>query len=563
MMEQHICPHCQAINEPGTLYCTTCNELLDVADVNTGSLHGFQLLPPGHVLRARYTINSLLGQGGMGAVYKIQDEQFNGRMLALKELVPNQLSTQKLSHAVAQFQTEAQLLASLTHPHLPRIYDSFTEDERWYLVMDYIEGQTLEQYVSTMPAGRLSLDATLAIGIQLASVLNYLHTRPTPIVFRDLKPLNVMITPDNDVFLIDFGIARIFKPSQAQDTDTYATLGYAAPEQYSMHQTTPRTDIYSLGVLLHRMLSGYEPKQSIIPYALEPLQEYLPQIPPDLSQLVARMTALAPEERPASMAEVKTALEHITLSVHPVAAIPTLLTAPTSAPIQQPIVISPFPAQSTSLAYQETLETAPNAPLPPHTSFPDQSANTDTPSIHAAPGDTPPVPHHTPISKHAFPLSPKRSISRTTLLASIVLIAFLALGAWFAGSRITASYLTHHAQPSSVAHTTPSRTAAVVPTITTNTIAYPSQSQAKAAISYYYTHESSFKGKNIIQKFKSLVFGPYSGPKNQPQFFACAQYTFAYVSSPTVTRDIARHTFTFNYKGNRWSVTNMGNWNSC
>ncbi len=535
MIQQRICPHCQTVNENSTLYCTTCNQLLDIADVNTGSLHGFQLLPPGHVLHERYTINSLLGQGGMGAVYKVQDGHFDGRILAIKELVPGSLSAQKLSNAVAQFQTEAHLLANLTHPHLPRIYDSFTEDERWYLVMDYIEGQTLESYLSHMPAGRLSLDTTLAIGIQLASVLNYLHTRPTPIIFRDLKPLNVMITPDSDVFLIDFGIARIFKPGQEQDTDTYATLGYAAPEQYSAQQTTPRTDIYSLGVLLHRMLSGYEPKQSIIPYALEPLQEYLPQIPPDLSQLVAHMTALQPEERPASMPEVKQALEQITLAVHPVAAMPTLVAAP--APAQEPIVISPFPAQSTSLAYQETLETAPNAPLPPRF-----SSRND--------------------AKDAFPLSSKHSVSRTTLLASIVLVAFLALGAWYAGSKITTSYLNHPAQPAPIAHTT-SHTTAVVPTITTNAIAYPSQSQAQTAISYYYTHESSFKGKNIIQGFKSLQFGPYTGPKNQPQFFACAQYEFAYVSSPTVTRDIARHTFTFNYKGGKWSVTNMGNWNSC
>ncbi len=553
MIQQRICPHCQTVNENGTLYCTTCNQLLDIADVNTGSLHGFHLLPPGHILHERYTINSLLGQGGMGAVYKVQDGHFDGRILAIKELVPGFLSKQKLSNVVTQFQTEAHLLANLTHPHLPRIYDSFTEDERWYLVMDYIEGQTLESYLSHMPAGRLSLDTALAIGIQLASVLNYLHTRPTPIIFRDLKPLNVMITPDSDVFLIDFGIARIFKPGQEQDTDTYATLGYAAPEQYSAQQTTPRTDIYSLGVLLHRMLSGYEPKQSIIPYALEPLQEYLPQIPPDLSQLVVHMTALQPEERPASMAAVKQALEQITLAVHPVAAIPTLV----AAPVQEPIVISPFPAQSTSLAHQETLETAPNAPLPPRVSFPRFSGRNDAPVDQSSlPADK------SSLYKDSFPLASKRSISRTTLLASIVLIAFLALGVWYAGNKITTSYLNHSAQPTSIAYTT-SHTPAVVPTITTNAIAYPSQSQAQTAISYYYTHESSFKGKNIIQGFKSLQFGPYNGPKNQPQFFACAQYEFAYVSSPTVTRDIARHTFTFNYKGGKWSVTNMGNWNSC
>jgi serine/threonine protein kinase len=560
MIQQRICPHCQAANENGTMYCTNCNQLLDIADVTTGSLHGFHLLPPGHVLHGRYMINSLLGQGGMGAVYKIQDEHFDGRILALKEMIPSNLSSQHLANAIAQFQMEAHLLAGLTHPHLPRIYDSFAEDERWYLVMDYIEGQTLEQYLSTLHAGRLSLDATLAVGIQLASVLNYLHTRPTPIIFRDLKPLNVMITPENDVFLIDFGIARIFKPGQEKDTANYATLGYAAPEQYSAQQTTPRTDIYSLGVLLHQMLSGYEPKQSIIPYALEPLHEFLPQIPLAFSQLVERMTALQPEERPASMAEVKQALEHITLAVHPATAIPILAT--TSAPLQGPIVISPFPAQSTSLAQQETMETAPNAPLPAS----ENTAQHVNPISLAASNALDDPSTRLP-ARDRFPLTSKRSVSRTALLASIVLVAFLALGAWYAGTKITTSYLhgpTQRAETTQTIHTAP-HTPAVVPTIRSNThaVAYPSQSQARSDISYYYTHESSFKGKNIIQEFKSLAFGPYSGSKDQPQFFACAQYTFAYVSSPTVTQDIARHTFTFKYKSGTWNVTDMGNWNSC
>ena len=159
------------------------------------------------------------------------------------------LDAQELVEAVNSFKHEAMLLAHLQHPHLPRIYDHFSDLGRWYLVMDYIEGETLEDYLQKVPrdprTGTRHLDAeeVLAIGIQLCAVLDYLHTRRPPIIFRDLKPANVMRTHNNHLYLIDFGIARHFKSGQTKDTIPLGSPGYAAPEQYGKRQTTSRADI--------------------------------------------------------------------------------------------------------------------------------------------------------------------------------------------------------------------------------------------------------------------------------------------------------------------------------
>ena len=150
--------------------------------------------------------------------------------------------------------------------------------------MDFIEGQTLEDYL-TQKGGTLPIDEVLASGIQLCSVLNYLHTRQSPIVFRDLKPSNIMRTSDGQLYLIDFGIARHFKPGQVKDTIAFGSPGYAAPEQYGKTQTGPSADIYSLGVVLHQMLTGDDP--SLKPFFFAPLQTRRPrQLQPLLNSML-------------------------------------------------------------------------------------------------------------------------------------------------------------------------------------------------------------------------------------------------------------------------------------
>ena len=168
------------------------------------------------------------------------------------------MSPQEIIEATENFKREALLLAGLTHPNLPSIYDHFSEAGRWYLVMDFIEGETLEERLNKEPEGRLSVEEAQRIGIQLCTVLGYLHGRQPPIIFRDLKPANIMMTPDGHLYLIDFGIVRHFKPGQAKDTIAFGSPGYAAPEQYGKAQTTARSDIYSLGANLHQLLTGID-----------------------------------------------------------------------------------------------------------------------------------------------------------------------------------------------------------------------------------------------------------------------------------------------------------------
>ena len=226
---------------------------------------------PSRLLKGRYRLQAELGAGGMGAVYRAEDTQFGNRVVAVKEMSQQGMSPREVREAAEIFKQEAYLLASLMHPHLPRIYDYFSDAGNFYLVMDYIEGETLAEYQKRAGKagkagqerrerqGRLPLEEVLDIGIQLCTVLDYLHTRQPPIVFRDLKPANVMRTSDGNLYLIDFGIARHFKPDKAQDTNAFVSPGYAAPEQFGMEQTTPRSDIYSLGALLHHFLSGRHP----------------------------------------------------------------------------------------------------------------------------------------------------------------------------------------------------------------------------------------------------------------------------------------------------------------
>jgi len=241
-------------------------------------------------------------------------------VVAVKEMSQSGLNPQEVVAATEAFQREVFLLASLKHINLPGIYDYFRDGGRWYVVMEFIDGRTLEECLndegpSSGSGGQLPLEKTLAIGVQLCTVLDYLHTRQPPIIFRDLKPTNVMLTAEGHIYLIDFGIARHFKPGQAKDTTALGSPGYAAPEQYGKAQTTPRSDIYSLGVLLHQMLSGSDP--AFAPFHFAPLHLQGSTNPPNAAQeaalepLITQMLALDASKRPASIAFVKQELELI------------------------------------------------------------------------------------------------------------------------------------------------------------------------------------------------------------------------------------------------------------
>src|SRR5579864_3561459 len=293
--QEQYCENCGAANPVTARFCQFCATLLPFK-YTTGSL------PDQTLLAGRYQLLSRIGQGGMGAVYKAADTRFNNRPVAIKEMSSTGLSPASLQEAVTAFEHEAHLLADLLHPNLPRIYEYFAENDRSYLVMDFIEGETLEDYLEKHNGGPLPVEQVITWTEQLCDVLSYLHNHQPPIIFRDLKPANVMIGESGHIFLIDFGIARIFKPGQSHDTVALGSPGYAAPEQYGKAQSTPRSDIYSLGALLHYLLTGVDPSEQ--PFFFQPASHLNPAVPPILEQLLQQMLEMQTEKRPAGVQDV-------------------------------------------------------------------------------------------------------------------------------------------------------------------------------------------------------------------------------------------------------------------
>jgi D-alanyl-D-alanine carboxypeptidase len=294
-----------------------------------------QPLPSFHLLQGRYRLLGQVGEGGMGKVYRAEDTHLGNRLVAIKEMSARGLSPQEYAEVTQGFQREALLLAQLNHPNLPHIYEQFSEGDRWYLVMDFIDGETLEERLAKSPGGQLPVQEVLQLGIHLATVLSYLHTRQPPIIFRDLKPTNIMLSRDGRLYLIDFGIARLFKPGQSKDTIPFGSSGYAAPEQYGRAQTTPQADMYSLGATLHHILSGSDPSQSPFVFAPLHLAGY-----DGLEALIRQMVETDRAKRPATMEEIRRELEQ--------------LAAPQSAPSSGAIVAPPAPRSTRQPASPRT-----------------------------------------------------------------------------------------------------------------------------------------------------------------------------------------------------------------
>src|SRR2546428_4305870 len=234
MVPSHLyCSACAAANQQPATKCFACGQPL--VQVSASAVQTSIPLSS-HLLQQRYHILYKVGEGGFGAVYKAEDTLFDNRLVALKEMSQGGLSAHEVAEATEAFKREALMLAKLVHPNLPRIYDYFTEQGHCYVIMDFIEGETLQEHLNKSVQGRLPVGKVLEIGIQLCSVLDYLHTRNPPIIFRDLKPANIMLTSDGYIYLIDFGVARHFKTGKARDTIAFGSPGYAAPEQYGKAQ---------------------------------------------------------------------------------------------------------------------------------------------------------------------------------------------------------------------------------------------------------------------------------------------------------------------------------------
>jgi serine/threonine protein kinase len=259
----------------------------------------------GTLLQNRYKIEREIGRGGYSIVYLAHDTRSPGRRVAIKQINLRNLTPRQIIEATETFNRETTLLPFLTHPGIPRCYGHFTDPEHWYLVMEYIKGQTLEEHLQTV--GCCSVKETLRIGIKLCDILEYLHTRKQPLIFRDIKPANILLTPNKRVYLIDFGIARTFNPSKTKDTTPLGSPGFAAPEQYGKGQSDQHTDIYGLGATLQTLLTGRDPLEL---RAGEPSRAAKP-VPPHIQQLVTGMMHADPARRPARIADVKQMLENM------------------------------------------------------------------------------------------------------------------------------------------------------------------------------------------------------------------------------------------------------------
>jgi serine/threonine protein kinase len=255
-------------------------------------------LQSGRKLQDRYQIGQRLGKGGMGAVYLAIDGRLGEKYVAIKEFDPAVLPLQDRQWAATAFEQEARMLAQLNHPALTAVTDYFTEHQLHYLVMEFVEGETLEDAWLRQPGQRFDPQQILIWARQLCDVLHYLHNQSRPVIFRDLKPDNIMVLPNGHLKLIDFGIARYFNPDKTEDTIALGTPGYAAPEQHGQAQADARTDIYALGVVLHQLLTGYDPK--VTPFQLPPVRTLTPSVPAHMAHAIEQAAALNRSQRPES-----------------------------------------------------------------------------------------------------------------------------------------------------------------------------------------------------------------------------------------------------------------------
>jgi len=307
------------------------------------------ILQPGIILRERYEILELVGQGGMGAVYKTSDLRLEGRICAVKEILPalagNASSEEELAQITEQFRTEASVLARLDHPNLPKVSDYFSMGLREYLVMDFVEGKDLLEILQE--TGRsvqfLREQQVLIWAAQMLDALEYLHSRDPVVLHRDIKPGNIKITPRGNVKLVDFGLVKVLHTDDSQTVTVVqgrGTVAYTPLEQYGSDTgyTDARTDLYSFGATLYHLLSGQPPldakERFLRPGSLVSLSQINPDVSASCERAVFQAMAMHPNERPANVKEMRDMLFGSTLLTGPLS---SAITTPSWEPSWQDI----------------------------------------------------------------------------------------------------------------------------------------------------------------------------------------------------------------------------------
>jgi eukaryotic-like serine/threonine-protein kinase len=342
-----LCPHCRKPNERRldrllqAKFCQHCGR--DVVLNNDGP---------------RYYITRVIKEGGQGAVYEAVDESL--KIYAVKEMLDRFFDPKEREEAITRFETEAKMLQGFRHPRVPRIYADFKDDERHYLVMDFVRGEDLEDIVKR--DGMISEAQTLVWADQICDVLELLHHQDPPIIFRDMKPSNIMIERDGGgVKLIDFGIAKVFHQTNLRGTQI-GTPGYAPPEQYQGIAGV-ESDVYALGATLHHLLTGRDPRDfPMEQFRFPPVRSLNPAVSERTSAAIARATQPRMEDRFHAIADLRAALVPAAAPARPrqktqpiPANVPSMpLPPPARPPAQPPVAVARPNAAAQPQAAQQT-----------------------------------------------------------------------------------------------------------------------------------------------------------------------------------------------------------------
>ena len=332
------------------------------------------MITTGTIVGGRYRVVRRIGGGGMKQVYLAEDTRLANRSCALAEMIDSLADPAERQAAAASFQREADMLAGLEHENIVRIYDRLSDGSRHFLVMEYVEGETLERKLESTSDKKLDEKSVAEAALQVLGALEYLHGQNPPVVYRDLKPANVMVRANGRIKLIDFGIARLFIPKKT--ATMVGTQGYAPPEQYE-GKAEPRSDLYALGVTMFHLLTGWDPALHP-PFMFPQIQSLRPDLNPALAALVGEAMALDANRRIASAAEFRRRLENLAgEAARPSLRIPRAVVQPPMAPdaptvkglgaFACPSCAKPVPADAKFCPYcSADLSAAPEAPKPHH-----------------------------------------------------------------------------------------------------------------------------------------------------------------------------------------------------